>query len=77
MKLQKRSLKHLEIFKSVFIAFYMGGVEQTRIAAKRLKKQVYDRDCYELLSLIQTQTDEKITQCINSMVENYRKEGIL
>lgn len=77
MKIQKRSLKHLEIFKTLFIAFYMGGVEQARVSAKRLKKQVYDRDCHELLGLIQTQTDEKITNCINSMMANYRKEGIL
>ena len=55
----------------------MGGVEQARISAKRLKKQVYDRDCHELLGLIQTQTDEKITACINNMIDNYRKEGIL
>ena len=77
MRLRKRSLKHLEIFKTLFIAFYIGGVEQTRISAKRLKKQVYGRDCHELLSLIQTKTDEKIKTCINNMMANYRKEGIL
>lgn len=77
MNLQRRSLKHLDIFKSLFIAFYMGGVDQARLSAKRLKKQVYDRDCHELLGLIQTQTDEKITTCINNMMSNYRKDGIL
>jgi len=77
MILKKRSLKHLEVFKTLFIAFYIGGTEQARISAKRLKKQVYDRDCHELLSLIQTQTDEKITTCINSMISNYRAEGLL
>ena len=77
MRLRKRSLKHLEIFKTLFIAFYIGGVEQARISAKRLKKQVYDRDCHELLSLIQTQADEKVAIWINNMVASYRKEGIL
>jgi len=77
MKLQKRSLKHLEMFKTLFIAFYIGGTEQARISARRLKKQVYDRDCHELLGLIQVQTDEKIATCINDMMSNYRREGIL
>ena len=77
MKLQKRSSKHLEIFKTLFIAFYIGGVEQARVSAKRLKKQVYDRDCHKLLGLIQTKTDEKVTIWINNMMASYRQEGIL
>jgi len=77
MKLQKRSLKHLEMFKTLFIAFYIGGTEQARISAKRLKKQVYDRDCHKLLGLIQTQADEKVAIWINNMMASYRKEGIL
>ena len=76
--LQRRSYKHLELFKSLFIAFYMGGTEQARQSAKKLKSQVNERDTSELLfRLSKTATDEQIETTINKMFNNFIKYGML
>ena len=76
--LQRRSYKHLELFKSLFIAFYMGGAEQARQSAKKLKSQVNERDTSELLFRIsKTATDEQVETTINKMFNNFIKYGML
>ena len=76
--LQRRSYKHLELFKSLFIAFYMGGVEQARKSAKKLKSQVNERDTSELLfRLSKTATDEQVETTIKRMVSGFKEQGVI
>ena len=76
--LQRRSYKHLDLFKSLIISYYMGGVEQARKSAKKLKGQVNERDCSELLFRIsKTATDEQIKTTINNMHNNFIKHGVI
>ena len=76
--LQRRSYKHLELFKSLFIAYYMGGTEQARQSAKKLKGQVNERDTSELLfRLSKTATDEQVKTTITNMINGFNKQGII
>ena len=76
--LQKRSHKHLELLKSLFIAFFMGGADQARKSAKKLKGQVNERDTAELLfRLSKTATDDQLTIIIERMQTNFIEKGII
>ncbi len=76
--LQRRSYKHLDLFKSLFIAFYMGGVQQARKSAKKLKSHVNERDTSELLfRLSKTATDEQVETTIKRMITGFKEQGIL
>jgi len=56
----------------------MGGTEQARQSAKKLKSQVNERDTSELLfRLSKTATDEQVETTINKMFNNFIKYGML
>lgn len=76
--LQRRSYKHLELFKTLFIAYYMGGVDQARMSAKKLKKQVNERDASKLLfNISKNATDEQVEESITNMLKEFSKQGII
>ena len=56
----------------------MGGTEQARKSAKKLKSQVNERDTSELLyRLSTTATDEQVETTINKMFSNFVKYGVM
>lgn len=60
------------------IAYFMGGADQARKSAKKLKSQVNERDCSELLfRLAKTATDEQIKATIERMHLNFKETGIV
>ena len=76
--LQRRSYKHLELFKSLFIAFYMGGVEQARKSAKKLKGQTNEKDTSKLLTwLAKDASSEQLEERITNMINGFNKQGII
>ena len=76
--LQRRSYKHLDLFKSLIISYYMGGVEQARKSAKKLKVQVNERDCSRLLlGLSNTATDEEIETIMNNIIKGFKHQGAI
>lgn len=76
--LQKRSYKHLDLFQSLIIAYLMGGVNQARKSAKKLKSQTNERDCSELLTKLHKHaTDEQVEKTIERMHVNFKEYGVL
>lgn len=55
------------ILQSLFIAYFMGGVKQARLSAKRLKGQTRDVRLQSLLVSLQSQQSDTIAFYIHNM----------
>ena len=56
----------------------MGGIEQARQSAKKLKNQVNERDTSELLFRIsKTATNEQVEATITRMITGFKEQGVI